>query len=419
MQAADIRPVPLNQRTQTPFDLFIIFAGANIVATTLQVGASLATDMPRWAAMTVIGLGALLGSLLVAALAPIGPRLGVPSIIAVRAALGIRGGAVVAVVLYLTNFAWIAVNNVIAASVAAQIWGGASSGTWWILVLGVCSTAVVAGGPHAVKLADRVAVPLLLVVGAVITWGVWGTPAPPAAVSMGPTIPWSRGLDIVIGYQVSWILMFADYSRYTRSERGSVVAVGLGLVTTSWWLMPLGLAAARIAGSTDPGVMLSAVHIGWWGATLMVLATLTTNFVNIYLSGLAWRSVVPKTGEQSAIWSIGIIGTILAMAGGALLNRYVDFMLILGAVLVPIGGILLAHFFFARRPVAVPDLYDADGPYGRTWGFSVPGVFAWGAGGAAYVLGAHVGGGTVPALITAIAVYLLALRVVSRRSPGV
>jgi NCS1 nucleoside transporter family len=415
MQAADIRPVPLDQRTQTPFDLFVIFAGANIVATTMQVGASLATGLSCGDALTIIALGALFGSLLVAALAPIGPRLGVPSIIAARAALGIRGGAIVAVILYLTNFAWIAVNNVIAASVAAQFWGDAATRIWWILALGVCATAVVAGGPHAVKVADRVAVPLLLVVGAIISWSVWTAPATSMVAATGPTVPWSRGLDVVMGYQVSWILMFADYSRYTRSERGSFAGVALGLVTTSWWLMPLGLAAARISGSTDPGVMLSSVHIGGVGAMLMVLATLTTNFVNIYLSGLAWRSVFPKTSEQSAIWSIGIIGTTLAMAGGAFLNRYVDFMLVLGAVLVPIGGILLAHFFFARRPVAVPDLYDADGPYGRTWGFSIPGVIAWGAGSVVYTFAGPLGGGTVPALVTAITVYLVGLRVVSRR----
>ena len=31
--------------------------------------------------------------------------------------------------------------------------------------------------------------------------------------------PLLRGFDLVVGYQVSWILMFADYSRYTASER--------------------------------------------------------------------------------------------------------------------------------------------------------------------------------------------------------
>ena len=42
MQAADLGPVPDAEKTQTPVDLFLIIAGANLVATTLQTGASLA-----------------------------------------------------------------------------------------------------------------------------------------------------------------------------------------------------------------------------------------------------------------------------------------------------------------------------------------------------------------------------------------
>ncbi len=417
MQAADIRPVPPGDRTQSPLDLFVIFAGANIVATTLQAGASLWGSLPVWAAVAVIAVGAVAGSLLVAALAPLGPRLGVPSIIAARAALGLRGGSLVAAVLYVTNFAWMAVNLVIAASVAAQLAGGPGAHVWWVLALGFCSTAVVAGGPRAVKAADRIAVPLLLVVGAVITWGVWAAPAPTPGAAPTAALPWPRALDIVIGYQVSWILMFADYSRYTRTERGAFGGVFLGLALTSLWLMPLGLFAARVAGSTDPGTMLAALRLGWWGATLMVLATVTTNFVNIYLSGLAWRSLFPRTGEQRAIWSIGIIGTTLAAAGGVWLDRYVDFMLVLGGVLVPVGGVLVARFFLVRTPVRVEDLYDRRGPYARTGGFSLPGVTAWGLGAVAYALGGASSGGTVPALVTAMGAYVALDRLLGKSIP--
>src|SRR5262245_45713110 len=114
MQAVEIGAVPPEKRTQPAFDLFLIFAGANIVATTLQVGASLAGPLPWREAFGLILAGSLGGSLLVAALSPIGPRLGVPSVIAARAALGLRGAGLVAGILYVTNFAWIAVNNVIA-----------------------------------------------------------------------------------------------------------------------------------------------------------------------------------------------------------------------------------------------------------------------------------------------------------------
>jgi len=148
MHAADISPVPPDERRQSPVDLFVIFAGANIVATTLQVGAALATDFSPPAAVVLICAGATAGSMLIAALTVMGPRLGVPSVIAARAALGVRGAALVAGLLYLTNFAWIAVNNVIAASVASRFLGGPESMSAWVVALGLVSTAVVALGPR-------------------------------------------------------------------------------------------------------------------------------------------------------------------------------------------------------------------------------------------------------------------------------
>ena len=47
MNAADISPVPSEARHLSPVDLFVIFAGANIVATTLEVGAALAGTSAR------------------------------------------------------------------------------------------------------------------------------------------------------------------------------------------------------------------------------------------------------------------------------------------------------------------------------------------------------------------------------------
>jgi purine-cytosine permease-like protein len=227
--------------------------------------------------------------------------------------------------------------------------------------------------------------------------------------------PWFRGLDIVIGYQVSWILMFADYSRYTRSGRGSLVAVFLGLLLTSLWLMPIGFIAARAAATSEPGAMMAAIGLGWPGATLLALATITTNFVNIYLSGLAWKSLLPRVGDQVSIWSIGLVGTVLGLFSGGWLSRYADFMLVLGNILVPVGGVLLAHYFLGRRPTRVQDLYDPLGPYGRTGGVRLPGAIAWALGAIVYALaGSH--GATLPSLATAIVAYVTLDRLMTPRA---
>jgi purine-cytosine permease-like protein len=167
--------------------------------------------------------------------------------------------------------------------------------------------------------------------------------------------------------------------------------------------MPLGFIAASAAGSADPGAMIFAVGLGWWGAVLVMLATLTTNFVNIYMSALALKSLRPGTSDRTGIWLIGGIGAALSVLSSAWLTRFTDLTILLAGVLVPIGGILLAHFVILRRRVIVDDLYR------RTGGFSLAGALAWAAGAAVFYIAAPIGG-TLPSLATAIGLYVIAAR---------
>jgi NCS1 family nucleobase:cation symporter-1 len=411
VNAADIRAIAPAEQTQSTTDLFVIFVGANVVATTFQVGASLAPSFSVGRATALIAVGSIFGAALVAALAPLGSRLRVPSVIAARPALGVRGAALVAIVLYVSNFAWIALNNVIAASAVTRAIGspgprfGVSSETAWAVVLGLIATTIVWRGPRAVARADRVAVPLLLVVAIALTIACLHARPAASAATVVPMSAW-RGLDVVIGYQVSWILMFADYSRYTRSARGSTVVVFLGLAVTSMWMMPLGAIAARAAGTSDPGAMMSAVGLGAAGALLLAIATLTTNFVNIYMSALAWKSLMPRASDSAVVWSIGLIGTALSALPGVWLQQYTSFMIVLGALLVPIGGVLIAHYYLQRVQIDdafIASLYDQAGPFR---GVLVPGIAAWAAGAIAFYAAGSIGG-TLPALAVSMTVYLV------------
>jgi NCS1 family nucleobase:cation symporter-1 len=413
VNAADIGPIAATERRQPAFDLFIIFACANIVATTFQTGASLAPAFSLQSTLALVAIGSLSGSLLIALLSAVGPRLGVPSVIAARAALGMRGAGLVALLLYATNFAWIAVNNVIAASACAQIAGGPGSERAWAVGLGIVSTLIVAGGPRLVARADRLAVPLLAIVGVALTVACFRLPSRVLWAPGTGTLSWLTGLDIVVGYQVSWILMFADYSRYTASGRRASAAVFLGLALTSLWLMPLGAMASRAAASSAPGAMLQALKLGLSGAVLMTVATVTTNFVNIYMSSLALRSLVPRAGDQVTVWSTGLIAAGLSLFSGAWLDRYASLMLVLGGILVPVGGILLARFYLVRSPVQVKSLYDESGEFSHHGGFDVAGLIAWAAGGATYYLAAGIGG-TMPSLVVAVGVYLMLKRTATR-----
>ena len=139
-------------------------------------------------------------------------------------------------------------------------------------------------------------------------------------------------------------------------------------------------------------------------AALITLATITTNFVNIYLSSLAWRSVMPAVSDRAAVWIVGLIGTALGLAGGWL-DRFAGFMTVIGSVLVPVGGVLIAHFVLRPRPTDIAALYDPRGPLrGIRW----PGLLAWAAGVATYY--AMPQGATIPSLLASITTYLVLTR---------
>ena len=402
MDAADLSPVPEAHRTQSPFDLFLIFAAANVVATTMQTGAALGLQYGEGPAITIALAGAVFGALLVAVLAPVGSRTGVPSMIAARAPLGYRGAQIVSGLLYLTNFAWIAINNQIAASACAQVLGGPDSARIWAAILGVAAVLIVARGPRAVGYADRFAVPMMAIAGTVLTYAVFTHP-PLAEAPLAPLAPNSFwGLDVVIGYQVSWLLMFADYSRYTRSGRAAATAVFAGLAVPALWLMPIGWSLARIAGSDDPGTMLAAAGVGWWTALLITLASVTTNFVNIYLSSLAWRTLVPRSTGAGSVWTIGLIGTALGLISSGWLTRFAELMVLLGSILVPVGGVFLAHFVLLKKPIDVARVYD----HASLPAINIAGIAAWIAGFIVYKVAAPIGA-TLPALATSMVVYAL------------
>ena len=60
------------------------------------------------------------------------------------------------------------------------------------------------------------------------------------------------------------------------------------------------------------------------------------------------------------MWTIGIVGTALGLISSVWLTRFAELMMWLGAVLVPVGGVFLAHFVVMRKGVNVDTVYRID-----------------------------------------------------------
>jgi NCS1 family nucleobase:cation symporter-1 len=395
----DLGPVPLQRRTASVLDVLLVFAGANIVTTTLVTGGSVGSAFTWPQTIFVIVVGTLAGVSLLGLLARLGPRFGLPTMVLLRQPFGDRGAEAISFLLLVTNFAWIALNNVIAARALAAIVPG--SARLWSILVGAIAVVVTLFGPRAMALFNRAAVPLLLLVGVALTVAIVGSGVGrldgPGDASFGLL----AGLDVVVGYQVSWSLMFADYTRFQRSESGAATAVTLGLASTSLWLVGLGAAAGRIGGANDPTAMILGAGLPVAALLLMALSTITTNFVNLYLSALAVRNLWHRAPPRPTVLLVGCVGTLFGLLSPDLLDRYAGFMGWIGTSFLPIAAIVVVHFFVLDRGAACES---------RSW--SPAAILAWSAGVATYQAVARFTpqlGATVPTLIvTALLFWTLA-----------
>lgn len=343
----DLEPIPAERRTAGVLDVALLFAGANIVTTTLVTGGALGVATDSRTAVLVVGAGILVGTGPIAVLARLGPRYGLPSMVLLRSVFGRRGASGVSALLVVTNFAWIALNNVIAARSLAGLVGGRVD--LWSVLVGAIAVAVALAGPRAMALFDRVAVPLMGLIGVGLTWRLFlrateGALAQSAA-SVAPSLGFLSGLDLVAGYQISWSLMFADYTRYQSREAPASLAVLLGLSISSAWLMLVGARAAQLGGGADPTEMVLGLGLPVGALLVVALSTITTNFVNLYLSSLALRTLVPRAPARPTVLLVGVVGTAFGLLEPELLERYGAFMSLLGTLLLPIVAVTLVHFF--------------------------------------------------------------------------
>jgi purine-cytosine permease-like protein len=82
------------------------------------------------------------------------------------------------------------------------------------------------------------------------------------------------------------------------------------------------------------------------------------------------------------------------------LTRFAELMVLLGSILVPVGGVFLAHFVVMKKPIDVAKVYDrASMP-----AFNAAGVVAWIAGFIVYKIAAPYGA-TLPTLAVSMLVY--------------
>jgi putative hydroxymethylpyrimidine transporter CytX len=187
----------------------------------------------------------------------------------------------------------------------------------------------------------------------------------------GHGMPFWQGVDLVVAMPISWLPLAADYTRFARSRSVAFAGTGIGYGIAQAWFYLLGvlLILSKVAPNlNDAGAFVSAVlavPLGVVAMAVLAIGEVDKPFANTYSASVSVQNASPRLGQRRLSVIIGAVCTALAVF--VPLAQYQNFLLLIGAVFVPLFGVQAAHYAVVRRGYGSEEMYGPL-PVVRVWG---------------------------------------------------
>ena len=378
------------ERKGTPRQLFWPWFGANVSVLGLAYGSFLfGFGISFWQAVVAGVVGIVVSFLLCGLIAIAGKRGSAPTLVLSRAAFGVNGNRVPAVLSWVLTVGWetvlVSLATLATSTVFTQLgWSGGTATK--VVALLVVAALVVIGGVLGFDLIMRMqtvitvvtgvltVVYLVLVAGEIEWSAVSSLPAGSTAVFIGALI------FVMTGYGFGWVNAAADYSRYLPRDASTRGVVGWTTFGGALAPVVLLIAGLLLAGS-DPelSAAIGADPIGALGSILptwflvpfilvVVLGLIGGALLDIYSSGLSLLAAglrVPRPVAASIDGALMVAGTVFVVfVADEFFFQFQGFLITLGVPIAAWCGIMLADIALRRGDYAERDLFDPRGRYG-------------------------------------------------------
>jgi putative hydroxymethylpyrimidine transporter CytX len=422
----DIQPITTGERNLGGVDYFLLWAGVAISLAEIWAGGFLA-PMGFWLGFWAIIIGHVIGNTFMTLGGVIGSEHGIMSMVSVRPSFGIRGSNLAAVLNIIQLIGWASIMLIIGGRAGAMlgkpIGGILASNNFWIVAIGI-GTLIWAlyTGKSVWKIMQKSAVIALLLIVILMTWvsiKEFGS----GVLNVKPTVmPFMIGLDLVIAMPISWMPLVSDYSRFSKKTVPAFWNTWWGYFLISSWMYVLGLMATLVTGETDPGALILQImgRIGMAipALILVVFSTITSDFPDVYSATCSMLNISRKISAKTLMWIVGILSILVALVFP--MEQYENFLFFIGAMFVPLFGVILTDYFLIRsRQLNTEEIYKEGGEYWYSKGFNITAIVSWAIGFIVYEFIAimkYTIGGSLPSLIAAGLVYYIITQQTKKRT---
>ncbi|MEY2192009.1 cytosine permease [Neobacillus sp. BF23-41] len=336
------------------WDIMLVRVGALATLSQFMLGAALGYGMTFWQAFWAMFFGSVILQVISFLIGYAGAREGLSTSLLSRwTGFGRYGSTIIGIVIAICTIGWFGVQNSVFANGLVQATDGKLILPVAAAITGMGVTVLVIFGFKLLSMTAKIAVPaFLLVVGFGIyqvlsdysVMSLIGTPPPGEALSLGV------GATMVAGGFMIGAVITPDFSRFARNGKDVFWMTTIGTIVGE---MGVGMVAVLMAhaAKTSDVVSIMLQTSGWLGAAVVVFSTVKINNLNLYSSSLGFTNIIDslfkvKVNRAIVTLVIGVIGTVLSIMG--ILDRFVDFLVLLGIMIPPIAGIMVVDYFVLK-----------------------------------------------------------------------
>ncbi|MCL2893032.1 cytosine permease [Brenneria tiliae] len=365
--------VPMNVRLPF-FNVALVHIGMLTALDQFMLGAVLGNAMTLHDAFIAIFIGSAIFGVVTLGLGYAGMKEGLSgSLLARWCGFGRVGSVLIGVVIAVSLLGWFGVQNAVFAKALNFALDDRLGFGWSAALSGAALTILVAFGFKALKFTAKIAVPLFIfIVGYISVMTLTGHNIAELLRSAptGAAVSISAGATMVVGGCIVASLITPDMTRYSQKGNHVFWITIMSIIVGEFIVNGLAILIARALNTADVVTIMSQTA-GGIGLIAVIFSTLRINDINLYSSSLGIANAIEGvTGRKLSYMSItlviGFIGTSLSVMG--ILDRFVDFLTLLGVLFPPIIGIMLVDYYIlgthrqllaaSRKEGKLPEIAD-------------------------------------------------------------
>lgn len=346
-----LTPVPRDARTSF-FSIMVVLLGFTIFTPTMIAGAGLGVAFRFGDFLLVLLTGSLILGAYVCAIGLLGQRSGLTTVVMSRYTLGYGGSKLASILLGGTQIGWYGVVIGTIGDMTAQAfgWTGYAPRAATMIVVSILMAATAYYGYRGMYWVSLISTPLILILAFWIMFraldhgGGWG-----ALFDIEPsaTMTWAAAITAIVGTFVSAGTQVANWTRFAQRPSHAVGAAAVGFFIGNGLMIFFGAVGALTYGEGDFTQLLYTMGLIGWGLFFLFGNLWKSNADTAYAFGVAGAELFNKPSKSPFIVGGAVIGTTLALTG--VQNHIIEYLVLLGVFIPPLGGVLLGDWFARWR----------------------------------------------------------------------